>query len=71
MDNQTENQTETAQENKAPDYRLSLVKEIPHGDQWANIGVGWVHNDGEGITFTPELLKLYGLKLVARKINRS
>lgn len=69
MDNHIENQTETAKENKAPDYRLSLVKQTPGGDQWASIGVGWTHNDGEGITFSPDILKLYGLKLVARKIK--
>ena len=67
MDNQTEN--EITKETKTPDYRLSLVKQTPGGDQWASIGVGWTHNDGEGITFSPDILKLYGLKLVARKIK--
>lgn len=69
MDNQIENQGPTEKESKAPDYRLSLVRETPHGDQWASTGVGWVHNDGEGITFKSGLLDLYGLKLVARKIK--
>ncbi|MEM6829747.1 MAG: hypothetical protein AAF551_04465 [Bacteroidota bacterium] len=70
MDQQYENQSKTQKENKAPDYRISLVRETAHGDVWADIGRGWSHKDSEGITFTPDLLKLFGLKLVARKIEQ-
>lgn len=71
MDTQNENKTEIPKEAKAPDYRLSFIRETQHGDQWANIGVGWVHKDGQGISYKSDLLKLYGIKLVARKIERS
>ncbi len=68
----TSKQTQTCVQEKEgtkPDYRLSLVRDTQHGDQWSNIGVGWSHNDGEGITFSCDILKLYGLKIIARKLK--
>ena len=68
MDNQNQTKPHANQgESRSPDYRISLVREREGGDVWANIGVGWHHNQGEGITFTGDLLKLLGFKLIAIK----
>lgn len=68
MDNQNQTKPQTTQgESRSPDYRISLVRENEGSGQWANIGVGWNHNQGEGITFTGDLLKLFGFKLIALK----
>lgn len=77
MDTYNENQTyqEPTQKeaDNSPDYRISLVRGTPEGqkDIWAELGPGWYHKDRKGITFTPDLLKIFGLKLVAREIDRS
>jgi len=70
MENQ-ENKTQPSgqSESKAPDYRLSLVRGTQYGDQWLNIGVGWLHKDGEGISFTGDLLKMFGFKLIVQKME--
>ncbi len=70
MDTQ-EKQTQPGSQNngKTPDYRLSLVRETQYGDQWLNIGVGWRHKDGEGISFTGDLLKMFGFKLIVQKFE--
>ena len=69
--NTQENQTQSSpQANaKAPDYRLCLVRKTQYGDQWMNIGVGWLHKDGQGISFTGDLLKMFGFKLIVQKIE--
>jgi len=64
-------QSSTQANAKAPDYRLSLVRETQYGDQWMNIGVGWLHKDGQGISFTGDLLKMFGFKLIVQKIEPS
>lgn len=65
--NQTKPQTNQGESSRSPDFRISLVRERESGDVWANLGVGWLHKDGEGITFTGDLLKLFGFKLIAQK----
>lgn len=54
---------------KKPDFRLSLVRKTVNGDQWADIGVGWSHKDGDGISFTSGLLELFGFKIIVRSIK--
>lgn len=68
MDNQNQTKPHANQgESRSPDYRISLVREKEGGDVWANLGVGWIHKDGEGITFAGDFLKLFGFKLIALK----
>lgn len=68
MDNQNQTKLQTNQdESRSPDFRLSLVTSKDDGDHWASIGVGWLHKDGEGITFSGHLLKIFGFKLIALK----
>ncbi|MDF1864392.1 MAG: hypothetical protein P1U70_06140 [Saprospiraceae bacterium] len=67
MENSTTNTTVT--ENKKPDYQISIVRDTLHGSQWAQFAVGWTNKDGKGINFTNDLLKMFGFKIVARKIE--
>ena len=63
-----ENQTS----NQKPDWKISLVRELPQGhSQWAKIAVGWswLNDNGEGINFVSDLLKMFGFKIVAQKIE--
>ena len=57
-----ENQTDlpTGAEGRKPEWRLSLARDTQYGTQWAGLGVGWLHKDGQGVNFTNDLLKMYG-----------
>ncbi|MEO1263602.1 MAG: hypothetical protein AAFZ15_32620 [Bacteroidota bacterium] len=69
MENTTNTTQQTEAENKRPDFQISLVRDTQFGSQWAQLAVGWTNKDGKGINFTNDLLKMFGFKLVARKIE--
>ena len=67
--NDNPSDTSTEAESRKPEFEISLVRDSHTGSQWARFGVGWSHKDGEGMNFSNDLLKMFGFRIVARKIK--
>ena len=56
--------------NKAPTHEVFHV--VGDGDKarWTKIGVGWGHNDGDGLNLAINYTPLVEGRTVVRKVNR-